>query len=308
MQRTRGAEIGLIVVDWGTSRFRLTPITTDGTVKVTTVTNVGVTNVRDSDFDGYLRDQLSALDGGYHDAEIILCGMVGSTIGWTDAGYVDCPANPRDLAGKMVKAPSSRLNASIVPGLRCTSPLGEPDMMRGEESQILGWLSDAGSERTRKSLLCLPGTHTKWVRIEDSMVTGFNTAFTGELFAHLCAHSVLVGQQQDPNPDAFAAGLKRSFQTPAVSQTLFSARSRVLAGSLSASATKDYLSGLLIGADVKSAVELWRPSSVAVIGAEPTSNLYARALRSLSIGASTEDGTEMAVRGLMEISRQLQIT
>ena len=305
MQRHQAPETGLIAVDWGLSRFRLTLVASDGAVKATSTTDVGVTQVRNKDFDTYLYGRVEALDetGALRDAPVLLCGVIGSTIGWTDAGYVDCPASPGDVAGRLARAPSSELNAFIVPGLRCTSPLGEPDVMRGEESQILGWLKDADGVRARESLLCLPGTHTKWVEIRDGIVTRFNTTFTGELFAHLCAHSVLIDRWQAANPGAFADGLRRSFRTPAISQTLFSARSRVLSGSLPASASRDYVSGLLIGADVKSAVELWQPSTVVVVGDEPISGLYASALRKLSVDASVVDGTRAAVRGLLEISR-----
>ena len=189
----------------------------------------------------------------------------------------------------------------IVPGLKCTSPLGAPDVMRGEETQILRWLSDAPKDRHGGALPCLPGTHTKWVRIEEGVVRHFNSSLAGELFAHLCSHSILVRGEQHGNDNAFAEGLGRGFETPAVSQTLLSTRGRVLLNAMPATAAGDYLPGLLIGADVKSAVEFWKPTAAVVIGDEAIANRYATALRGLSVDAVLVDGAQMAVRGLRTI-------
>ena len=300
-QYSPNSGIALAAVDWGTTRFRLFALTGDGETASAVTTSAGIGNIADQDFDAYLLGQLAALDIDPGDSEVLLCGMIGSNIGWTDTGYIECPASPADVAGRLVGAPSSQLKAAIVPGLMCTSPLGEPDVMRGEETQLLGWLSDAAEDQRSGALLCLPGTHTKWVQIEDGVVTRFNTSLTGELFAHLCSHSILVRGEQHANDNAFAEGLERGFRTPAISQALFSTRSRVLLKTMPETAARDYLSGLLIGADVKSAVELWQPTAAVVIGDETIAGLYATALRGLSVKAAVVDGAQMAVRGLWEI-------
>lgn len=250
---------------------------------------------------------MAALDVHPGDCLVLLCGMIGSNIGWTDTGYIECPASPTDVVDQLVAAPSRQLKAAIVPGLKCTSPLGEPDVMRGEETQLLGWLSDAAKDQRSGTLLCLPGTHTKWVQIEEGVVTHFNTSFTGELFAHLCSHSILVRGEQHANDNAFADGLERGFRTAAISQTLFSTRSRVLLNTMPEAGARDYLSGLLIGADVKSAVEFWKPSAAVVIGDDAIANLYATALSGLSVDAAVVDGARMAVRGLWEIHTRVGI-
>ena len=300
------AEITLVAVDWGTTRFRLSALTGDGETASTLATTAGIGSVSGCDFEAYLLGQMASLDVYPSDCEVLLCGMIGSNIGWADTGYIECPASPADVVGQLVRAPSRQMKAAIVPGLKCSSPLGEPDVMRGEETQLLGWMSDAANVELRGALLCLPGTHTKWVQIEAGVVTHFNTSITGELFAHLCSHSILVRGKQHANDNAFVDGLARGFQTPAISQTLFSTRSRVLQKSMPESAARDYLSGLLIGADVKSAVDLWKPSAAVVIGDRAITDLYATALRGLSVNAAVIDGAQMSVRGLWEIHTRVR--
>ena len=297
----------MVAVDWGTTRFRLSALQSNGEIASTLTTTAGIGSVSGRNFEAYLLGQMAALDVHPGDCEVLLCGMIGSNIGWADTGYIECPASPANVVGRLVAAPSRQLKAAIVPGLKCTSPLGEPDVMRGEETQLLGWLSDAAEDQQSGTLLCLPGTHTKWVQIEKGVVTHFNTSLTGELFAHLCSHSILIRGEQHPNDNAFADGLERGFRTPAISQTLFSTRSRVLLNTMPETGARDYLSGLLIGADVKSAVELWKPSAAVVIGGEAIANLYATALRGLSVDAAVVDGARMAVRGLWEIHTRVGI-
>ena len=270
----------------------------------TLTTAAGIGSVADRDFEAYLLSQMAAISIDPDGCDLLLCGMIGSNIGWTDTGYIECPASPADVVGRLVRAPSRQLRAAIVPGLKCMSPLGEPDVMRGEETQLLGWLSLAGRNSPDSTLLCLPGTHTKWVQIVGGVVKSFNTSFTGELFAHLCSHSILVRGKQRPSNSAFADGLERGFRTPAISQTLFSTRSRILQKTMPGTAARDYLSGLLIGADVKSAMELWDPPDAIVIGDEKIAGLYSTALRELSLAGDVIDGTQMAVRGLWEIHTQ----
>ena len=295
--------IALVAVDWGTSSFRLHLLSDDGGIVAAAKTDMGVTRMAVGAFEDYLLDQIVSLTGGLDHPKVLLCGMIGSTIGWLDAGYVACPASPIDVARKLVRAPSERLDANIVPGLSCLSPLGEPDVMRGEETQVLGWLAKASDQQVREPLLCLPGTHTKWIRISDGRVERFSTSVTGELFALLCEHSVLVGGGQEVDDEAFDDGVRLSLKSPALSQTLFSTRSRVLKGSLPATSARSFLSGLLIGTDVKSAVELSNPAyGVTVIGEPEISRLYCRALWHLSIEACSCDGTETAVHGLWEIN------
>ena len=306
-QQVPKSKISLIAADWGTTSLRLSALKSNGKTASTLKTTAGIGSVSGSDFEAYLLGQMAALDVHPGDCLVLLCGMIGSNIGWTDTGYIECPASPTDVIGRLVAAPSRQLKAAIVPGLMCTSPLGEPDVMRGEETQILGWLSDAAEDQRSGTLLCLPGTHTKWVHIEEGVVTHFNTSLTGELFAHLCSHSILIRGEQHPNDNAFADGVERGLRTPAISQTLFSTRSRVLLNMMPETGARDYLSGLLIGADVKSAVELWKPSAAVVIGDKAIANLYTTALRGLSVDAAVVDGARMAVRGLWEIHTRVGI-
>src|SRR5262249_34883827 len=142
-----------------------------------------------------------ALDAA--DLPAILCGMVGSNLGWTVAPYADCPVGLADLAAKLLKVDG----ASIVPGVRCQGLAGAPDVMRGDETQLLGWLH-RNPERTRgRQVVCHPGPHARWMLVENGRLVRFVTAMTGELFAVLSQHSVLKSDASPDDDAAFELGL-----------------------------------------------------------------------------------------------------
>jgi 2-dehydro-3-deoxygalactonokinase len=182
-------------------------------------------------------------------------GMVGSANGWVDAPYRAAPAGAAELAAALTTAPGAGLR--IVPGIASLSE--HPDVMRGEETQIVGALARSPELATR-SVLVLPGTHSKWARIEDGRVTGFTTYMTGELFAVLRDHSILGRAPVAPGrdvtgavlDDAFARGVRAAQRSPrGVAPLLFSARSLVVTDRLAGEVSLHYLSGLLIGDELR---------------------------------------------------------
>jgi 2-dehydro-3-deoxygalactonokinase len=254
-------------------------------------------------------DQLAANWLAHGPRPAVLCGSVGSSFGWRETSYLQCPIDLRALGSESVAV---RDGVRIVPGMRCTNPLGAPDVMRGEETQLLGaQLLDASMGRG-KQLVCMPGTHTKWVSMGDSVVQGFLTAPTGEMFASLCENSVLVRDQSTPiahDPSAFERGLEAAAKRPEVSllHKLFQARSLRLDRQLSPEGVPSWMSGMLIGTDVAGALPLFaghdETAPVYVIGAPKLNEHYAFAIARHGHTAIQIDGARAALAGLALINR-----
>lgn len=241
----------------------------------------------------------------------VLCGMVGSAIGWRETPYLPCPA---DL-GELADAPAApRDGVHIVPGMRCTNPLGAPDVMRGEETQLLGALSLVPALAAGRQLVCLPGTHAKWASLHDGVLQEFLTAPTGELFAVLCEHSVLVRDRGTPiehHATEFERGLAEAGRHPGtLLHQLFQARSLRLDGQLSAVGAASWASGLLIGADVIGALAQFPAhdpaAPVYVVGARRLVDSYSVALARNGRSAVAIDGEHASLAGLARVYRELQ--
>lgn len=243
----------------------------------------------------------------YGVVDIILGGMVGSAIGWNETPYVDCPLSVQQLRRELVVFEERGHQIAIVPGVTCTNSIGQPDVMRGEEIQVFGWLADAACHGNR--LLCLPGTHTKWVRVIDGKITGFTTAPTGELYAALSRFGVTV-----PNVDraakevedaSFAEGLivgrKHSGM---LLHALFSTRSRGLLQDSQSHHAASYLSGLLIAADVQNALEsnLQISGPIVVVGEEDLGQRFVQAIVAAGYDTNYKCGMQSSLAGFVELT------
>jgi len=302
----------LVAGDWGTSHLRLFLCQVDGTV-IDRLDGPGAANVH-ADFPGVLDALLAGWTRQYGALPVVLCGMVGSSLGWTLAPYAECPASAERIAQACVELHDGRVH--IVPGLSCRNRLNAPDVLRGEETQILGALHLNASLRSGSHLLCLPGTHTKWALLEDGSVREFLTAPTGELFALLCRHSILVSDQHlqldlhavADGPD-FEHGLMqvRRFPTASLLHRLFECRSRRLTGDLAPEDAMPLLSGMLIASDVQGAMRLFGApgvrTTVQLIGTPRLTDLYARALVSQDCDANVIDGSLASLNGLLQVHR-----
>lgn len=295
----------VIVGDWGTSRLRLW--LRQGKSVIHRRDGPGVSALTDPP-----QKTFSDLVGDWREANpagALLCGMVGSRIGWREAPYADCPAGPADVANKALRFEADGLPVTLVPGLSCTNPLGGPDVMRGEETQVFGALALDGALRSGRHLLVLPGTHNKWTVVEDGRIMGFVTAPVGETFALLRQHSTLAaggGSQADGSAEGFAEGLARIAEHGAqrLTHLMFETRSRQLLDGLSPADAMGYLSGLLIAADVAAARDWFGPmDAVTVVGAGALSDLYVQALAKIDVGATVVDGNAAVLAGLSAISR-----
>jgi 2-dehydro-3-deoxygalactonokinase len=305
------AEASFVAGDWGTSHLRLYLCDGDGRT-LERVDGPGAAEAGGQFANIY--EQLSApWQPRHRPLPAVLCGMVGSSIGWLQAPYVACPAIPEQIADACVTLRDGSVH--IVPGLSCRNRLNAPDFMRGEETQILGVLNIDATLRRGQHLLCLPGTHTKWAVLNEGAVSEFLTAPTGEVFALLRDHSVLVRDQTEVEAvvgdAAFEQGLAQfnAFPRAQLLHRLFECRARRLSGELTPQATAGYLSGLLIASDISGALQLLAAAvsaqSVHLIGAPDLTQLYALGLARHHYTATRYEGAAASLAGLAHIHRQL---
>ncbi|MBY6212054.1 2-dehydro-3-deoxygalactonokinase [Microbulbifer agarilyticus] len=291
----------ILVCDWGTSSFRLMRVSASGEILAQVATDQGVKQLNPEDMEAYLKAQMATL-GSVNDL-VILCGMVGSGIGWYEVPYVNCPASMYLLSEALVQIPNTELRAWCVPGVKLETPDGRADVMRGEETQVIGWLSEATQGDRAKSVLCLPGTHSKWVQIECGEICEFSTAFTGELYALLNEYSVLVQGEQTVSDVAFTAGLAVSEKTSGLIHQLFNARSRSLLGMQSPMDSASFLSGMLIGSEVGAmAASLDRDTKVHLICGDYLAEPYGMALKYFDVPYIHYSGNTYSALGLKALA------
>lgn len=236
------------------------------------------------------------------DTLCLISGMAGSQQGWQEAAYCNCPASFDDIATRLKWVEPGRI--AIVPGL-CTETGGVPDVMRGEETQVFGALELL---EIADAVLVLPGTHSKWVTVKDRQITGFSTWMTGEFYALLRRHSILARTLPPDEPALDAAGFEHGLAAaqngPGLLHNAFSTRTLSLFGKMDAAALPSYLSGLVIGEELK-AQPLQRGDPVVVVGAGELGARYKQGLEYLG-AAAILIGPEATWRGLRAIADTLK--
>ena len=243
------AATALIAIDWGTTSARAYRVDAAGAVLDSRSAPLGIQNVQDGRFGDALATLLA--DWRHDRAPRIACGMIGSRQGWIEAPYVGCPATLADLIAGIVSAPAGAL--AVVPGVQTRDAYGLPDVMRGEETQIVG----AVDEREERVLAALPGTHSKWAFVASGRIVDFLTLMTGEIWSVLLRHSIL-GRLATPPPTqgvgpAYAKGVARGLGAGNLTHDMFGARTLALTGELAGEDVSDWLSGLMIGREVRNA-------------------------------------------------------
>lgn len=294
-----------IAGDWGTSNLRLWLCGADGTV-LDRAGGPGVA-AASGQHETVFVEATAPWRAAHGPLPTLLCGMVGSSIGWVEAAYHPCPADVRSLASGLTRFTAAGAGAAIVPGLSTRNRLDAPDVMRGEETQILGALAARPDLAQGRHLLCLPGTHAKWVLLADGSVQNFQTGFSGELFALLRQHSVLGrgsdGLQPQPGP-AFALGVEQALSGAPLTHLLFQARSRQLLGGMSAQDALSFLSGLVIGADIaggRAGIDEKLDGPVVLVASPALVQSYQAALSIAGRDGIGLDGGELALAGLLSI-------
>jgi 2-dehydro-3-deoxygalactonokinase len=289
----------IVGINWGSSNFRAFLITPEGQVRDTIEQPRGIA--------GLDRAQMQALVAEVaarwpQAARAYASGMIGSNIGWSDAGYVDCPTTLAKLAAQLHEVRIGEVPVAIVPGLACRRGVDDaPDIMRGEETELLGLI--AAGQVPANGLVALPGTHSKWVRLRDGAVVEFMTAMSGEIFDRLTAAGLLASVVDGPAVEgaAFQAGLKAGHDSGlGLGTLLFGARARVIRQDLSKQEGASYLRGLLIGAELADVRRLWPDAldgSVPLVGAAPVCALYAVGVAALGGRAEQIRSHDAVTRG-----------
>ena len=292
----------LIAIDWGTTSARAYRLDAAGGVRGTRSAPLGIGSLKDGKFAAALDGLLD--DWRNDDVPRIACGMIGSRQGWIEAPYVECPSDLEQIGRSLTATPGGELR--IVPGARCVDDAGVPDVMRGEETQLVGSMR-RDDERT---LAVLPGTHSKWAIVERGRLVKFATFMTGELYAVLLAHSILGRMAAEPGGEAMAAfdrGVLRGSAGVGLAHAIFGARTLALGGALAVDEVGDWLSGVLIGDEIGAARGWARANGidtavVRVIGEGSLVARYVRALEALEI-RSEPGPAAAAAAGLYRIAQ-----
>ena len=284
--------------DWGSTRFRLWRIE-DGKAAGSVVLP-GLLAQKGGP-QAMLREALQEL--GSSATRILVCGMAGARGGLAEVPYLPCPATPEDIAQAVARVDSDGCEVVIVPGLSFSNLDGYCDVMRGEETQVIGAANLCGGE---DATFILPGTHAKWVAWRDGRMVQFATAMTGEMNA-LLGSSSLLGEPLAPSAtidqDGFAEGLARSDSDQPLTALLFAARSMRMTGQRSHEWARGYISGLLIGHEVARMQRLrWIAQNPPVlVAAGQLARCYEQALAQVGAEARLLDPERCAIVGLEQI-------
>jgi 2-dehydro-3-deoxygalactonokinase len=301
-------DIALLGVDWGTTHRRAYAIDADGHCVAEHADAMGALQCQ-----GRFPEALDQLlsDMQIRPSVVTLSGMVGSAMGWQEVPYVGHDVALQDLPRHLtpLRHPlPGKLRCLLVPGYLIRDTAAEPDVMRGEETQLLGALALG----TLDGWLVLPGTHSKWVHLRQGRVTQLRTFMTGELFGLLAQHGTLAAAaglaDQGWNESAFQTGLHAS-QMGALSHALFVCRARVVSGDMPAQHTRAYLSGLLIGSELQGALghesDEARPHHFHLIGTPALAEHYQHAAEQMGITLQVLDARACYLAALAHMQSHL---
>jgi 2-dehydro-3-deoxygalactonokinase len=291
----------MIGIDWGSSGFRAYRLNDEGSIRERRTAASGIASLTPTDYAAVLQQQIGDWLHDDPTTPVLLSGMVGSRQGWREAPYAACPAGMAELVAHLCPVDlGDGRKARIVPGLSCRGADGNPDVMRGEETQIFGL--DLPAQAT----LCMPGTHSKHVQVRDGRITAFATAMTGEIFALLKSHGLIAAMlaPADSKPEeleiaAFETGLALSGQPGGLLHHIFSVRTRRLFNELSAEAAAHYLSGILIGHELRATA--WA-GQVVIVGTGGLAMRYRKAFAFLGIDTDVAP-EDAAATGLYRLGK-----
>lgn len=300
-----------VLGDWGTSRLRLWLVERGDIAATCEGPGIGKLTTSPA-------DTLASLLASWHRPperlHVVLCGMAGSRTGLLETDYVTAPADSSRWSRSARLTRLLNLSVAVAAGLKDERHHEAPDVMRGEETQIFGALQIEPTLRQGSRLFVLPGTHSKWVGVENGAIVRINTALTGELFALLRDHSILlktggtVSTNASEHDEGFAAGLSRSRHLPErLLAALFETRTAQLLRGRSRAWAEGFLSGLLIGDEIAGLSALHAAiRDVVVIGDTQLAELYERAFSEYGIRARPIDGKKCALAGLRQLYESVQ--
>ena len=270
----------LIAIDWGTTSFRAYLLDDECASIAHVNSQHGIKGLSQTDFPKVLQQEIGTWLTDYPDLPVIMSGMIGSRNGWHEVPYLNSPCDLTNLAKHLFNFRHDSRLLSIVPGVQVKKS-NRCDVMRGEETQLLGALH-MQETLNQRGLFCIPGTHSKWISTQGMQLKNFQTYMTGELFAMLMQHSLLPSGQTLPNDlelideqdnvteayGYFQKGLLYSKEKLGLSAKLFNARASVLLGDLPEQYIAAYLSGILIGHEIRSAMKVFASKHVTLIADE----------------------------------------
>ena len=305
---SRPAPGAFVVVDWGTSSFRGWLMSADGEALAESRGSEGMLHCigggTATGFAPVLRDHLARL-GAAEGVPVLICGMAGARQGWAEAPYLKTPTRLDALHEGAIRIDAPG-DIRILPGIAQARP-DQPDVMRGEETQLLGV-----TEPDFSGLVCIPGTHSKWVRIDAGRIVEFSTYMTGELYSVIAQHSILAHAVETEGPAPidsrpFREGLSTALAAPtALTASLFRLRAAQLLGFEQRADGAARLSGLLIGAELADALHRHGPlRSVRLIGAGALGRLYEAALAGQGLDVTTVDAEQASRLGLAKAAISL---
>ena len=293
----------MVAVDWGTSNFRAFRLAPGGEIEEQRSSPRGVLHVKEGQFETVLCEEIGDwLDDG--ETQVLLCGMVGSRQGWVEAEYLQCPVGISDLVNATVRVPFSRAHVRLIPGVVGPDENGVPEMMRGEETGIMGVLEACKGN----GIVCFPGSHSKWIYLDGYKISSFRTHVTGEVFAAVRKCTILGRTMTSSDAsicEAFEQGVARSGESGGLLHHLFGVRTLTLTRQIEEQAAVSYLSGLLIGHEVRWAMQA--RATVHLVGLTSLCSLYARVIE-ICGGHARIECTTAAARGMAAIGARIQWT
>ncbi len=294
-------EASLIAVDWGSSQFRAYLLDGNGKIIEKIEHNRGIFTTREDSF----KDVLYSSCGRWFDyapgIPVFMCGMIGSREGWVETEYLKCPITVKELGKRLVNVPGEQDNPIfIAPGIT-SDKFAFTDVMRGEETLIFG----LSPESRPGGIVCLPGTHSKWVSVNGNRINDFATFLTGELYASIKTSGSIrpAIKYEDFDEDAFKEGIRISRAPGGLSHHVFSIRSRLVTGESSYGIHAGYLSGLLIGAEISAGLTLYPDTGIITLVANTLlARQYGLAFSLFDISTASIPAEAVAASGLWKLA------
>ena len=297
------ARPGLVAVDWGSSRFRAYLLDENGNLLDRAENNQGIFCHNQGGYEETLYNTCSQWLQQEPRIPILMAGMIGSRDGWVETEYLPCPVSIRSLGDNIMQVTDIHSHpVYIVPGISVFSSSTLPEVIRGEETQIFGILNQSADKNL---LACVPGTHSKWIRVENNQIIRFSTFMTGEVFATVrhCGSISSLLDECDFDKNSFLEGICVSQSDGGLLHHLFSIRARSLSRQNGLKLNTSYLSGLLIGAEIKSALELYpEVTDIVVIGTDTLIHDYGLAFSAFDIAANSSTSEKAVVNGLWKLA------
>ncbi|MFS4582408.1 2-dehydro-3-deoxygalactonokinase [Phaeobacter sp. C3_T13_0] len=300
-----------IAADWGTSHLRLWLMDDQNKVMHRILSDRGMSSLPPADYEPTLLQLLADHlpekgELATSPIQVVCCGMAGSRQGWAEAQYATSPCTPPGISeATKPRVLDPRLSVYLLPGVKNVAPA---DVMRGEETQIAGFLArDARTDTAQ--VICLPGTHSKWARLENGKITAFTTFMTGELFALLQRQSVLrhCVSEDGWDADTFTTAVEDAITDPvSIAAALFGVRANALLSGDGPDIGRARLSGLLIGAELAATRDYWTNQPVAILGTDTLARHYETALASQGCQPARMDAETLTIAGLCAAYDQLK--